>query len=163
MQSENPLSYVLRNMTPDDLPQVMAIEKRAFRYPWSAQMLEREMEHAWSTLLVAESQEVSGVRLLGFIIYWLIHDEVHILNIATDPSVQRRGIARSLLSECIARTRTRNAGLATLEVRQSNNAARALYESFGFREIGIRTRYYSEGENGEEDAVVMLLRLDQNH
>lgn len=143
-------------MVPDDLDEVMAIERRAFKHPWSSELFRRELQHDWSTILVAERPEMDGMRLLGFIIFWLIYDEVHILNVATDSAERRKGIARTLLSECVERGRARGARLATLEVRRSNAGAIRLYESFGFRSAGIRPNYYAdEGE----DAIVMLLDL----
>ncbi|MBI5547145.1 MAG: ribosomal protein S18-alanine N-acetyltransferase [Deltaproteobacteria bacterium] len=140
-------------MVPADLEPVMAVERRAFKHPWSEELFRRELEHEWSTILVAEKP---GPCIVGFIIYWSVHDELHILNVATEPAERRQGIARCLLTECVARGRTKGAALATLEVRKSNVAAIKLYETFGFRSVGIRPNYYAdEGE----DAIVMLMDL----
>lgn len=145
----------LRRMVIDDLDRVMDIEVRAFKHPWSAELFRRELQHDWSTVLVAEAGEPAAT-ILGFIIFWLVHDEIHILNVATDPERRRQGIARALLKECVERGRAHGARLATLEVRRSNVAAIKLYETFGFRSVGIRPNYYSdEGE----DAIVMLFDL----
>jgi ribosomal-protein-alanine N-acetyltransferase len=147
-----------RRMRGDDLPRVMEIERTAFRTPWSAELLQRELTNDLATILVAT--ETQGDRLaeviLGFIICWLVHDELHILNLAVAQESRRRGVARFLLQQAEAQAREAGAVLATLEVRRSNAAALGLYRSRGYRQIGVRTKYYTaEGE----DAIVMLLDL----
>jgi [ribosomal protein S18]-alanine N-acetyltransferase len=158
LQPPDPLSSVhIRRMTIDDLPEVSAIEQVAFRNPWSTELLRRELSHEASTILLAEELFADGGRvLLGFSIFWLVHRELHILNIATAPAHRRRGVANSLLAATLDRARERGCLLATLEVRRSNEAALSLYRGFGFRAVGIRPNYYSdEGE----DAIVMVLDL----
>ena len=155
-QAPGRAAFALRRMVPADLGEVMLIERLAFKHPWSADLFRRELEHAWSTILVAEEASEGRRRLLGFIIYWLVHDEIHVLNVATDPGERRRGVARALMRECLAAGGQAGAHLATLEVRRSNAAAIALYQSLGFRSAGIRPNYYAdEGEDG----IVMLLDL----
>jgi ribosomal-protein-alanine N-acetyltransferase len=137
-----------------DLDEVIALERLAFKNPWSMELFRRELDHAWSTILVAETSSASKPAVVGFIIFWLVQDEIHILNIASDPARLRQGIARALLAECLARGKEAGACLATLEVRRSNTAAIELYQSIGFRPVGVRPNYYSdEGEDG----IVMTL------
>jgi ribosomal-protein-alanine N-acetyltransferase len=147
--------FVIRQMTVADMPAVMALEKQAFKNPWSPELLQRELQHEWSTiLLVEEERKEGGPLLLGLAIFWIVHDEVHVLNVATAPEHRRRGVARAVMDEVLARGRTRRCTLATLEVRRSNEPALQLYKSFGFRPVGIRPNYYvDEGE----DAIVMVL------
>ncbi|MGC4113862.1 MAG: ribosomal protein S18-alanine N-acetyltransferase [Myxococcales bacterium] len=143
-------------MVPADLETVMVIENAAFKHPWSTELFARELEHDWSTVLLAEEASPKGPRIVGFIIFWLVHDEIHVLNVATAPAERGRGIARALLDECFARGKTKGAVLATLEVRRSNEAALRLYDRYGFRRVGIRPNYYAdEGE----DAIVMLMEF----
>ena len=151
--------FEIRPMTADDLPQVLEIEKVAFRHPWSPELLKREMTHEWSTILLCEEPLPDGSRrLLGFSIFWIVHDEVHVLNVATDPAHRRRGVARAVMDETLARGRQRKCTLATLEVRRSNEAALNLYRGMGFRPVGVRPNYYvDEGE----DAIVMVLDFDR--
>ena len=95
-------------------------------------------------------------RIVGFLIYWLVHDEVHILNVAVSPEHRRRGIARTLMSETEKRAVQAGATLMTLEVRRSNVAALELYRAFDYRAVGVRPNYYvDEGE----DAIVMVKEL----
>ncbi len=156
-----PPPFSFRRMLPDDLDRVMEIEKDGFAHPWSADLIRREMAHDWSTILLATERrrgpgglptEVIG----GFVVYWLVHDELHILNIATAVEERRRGVGRALMEEAATRGRRAGAVLATLEVRRSNVSAITLYRSLGYRQAGIRPNYYvDEGE----DAIVMLLDL----
>ncbi|WP_342374247.1 ribosomal protein S18-alanine N-acetyltransferase [Myxococcus stipitatus] len=147
--------FSIRRMTLDDLAAVMALEQAAFKNPWSAELLKRELEHEWSTiLLVEEPRETVPPLLLGLAIFWIVHDEVHVLNVATAPQHRRRGVARAVMEEVLARGRGRRCSLATLEVRKSNEPAIQLYRSFGFRPVGIRPNYYADER---EDAVVMVL------
>jgi len=149
--------FEIRRMVAEDLPAVLEIERVAFRHPWSPELLRRELSHDWSTILLAEEQlEGGGRSLLGFVIFWIVHDEVHILNVATDPAQRRRGVAREIMHETLARGRERGCTLATLEVRRSNEAALNLYKELGFRPVGVRPNYYvDEGE----DAIVMVMDL----
>jgi ribosomal-protein-alanine N-acetyltransferase len=140
-----------------DVPRVVDIEKDGFKHPWSAELLHRELHHDWSTALVAtEPAPDGGDSILGFIVFWLVHDEVHVLNVAVAAAARRRGVARILMGEAAARGRAAGAKLATLEVRRSNEPALALYRALGYRQVGVRPNYYAdEGE----DAIVMLLDL----
>jgi len=154
----------IRRMRPDDLDEVMVIEKGAFRHPWSTELFRRELEHDWSTILVsveplaplAMPGKTATELVLGFIIFWLVHDEVHILNVAVAPEARRRGIARALMVEAEKRAHASNAALMTLEVRRSNQGALDLYREFDYRAVGVRPNYYvDEGE----DAIVMVKEL----
>ena len=150
----------IRRMRPDDLDEVMVIERAAFKHPWSPDLFRRELEHDWSTILVAIEPLTSAPkgteRIVGFLIYWLVHDEVHILNVAVAPEQRRKGIARMLMAETERRAVQAGAALMTLEVRRSNQGALDLYREFDYRAVGVRPNYYvDEGE----DAIVMVKEL----
>lgn len=149
--------FSMRRMVAADLEPVMDVERRAFKRPWSADLFLRELTHEWSTILLAVERDPEGREvILGFVIFWVVHDEIHVLNVAVDPPHRRRGVARALLSELMDRGRKEGLSLATLEVRKSNVGALALYEGLGFRRVGLRKGYYvDEGE----DAIVMVLDL----
>ena len=146
----------LRKMTLADVPAVMVIENQAFSNPWSTEMVKKELSQDWSTVLLAEEVGPSGSALRGFAIFWLVADEVHVLNVATDREHQRRGAGRMLMEALLRAGRERQCRLATLEVRRSNLAALALYQSLGFRAVGMRPAYY---QDDREDAVIMILDL----
>jgi [ribosomal protein S18]-alanine N-acetyltransferase len=156
VRSTAPLRF--RPVVEADLGRIMEIEAAGFLHPWSEALLRAELGHAWSTLLAAVTPGVgTGDRILGYIVFWLVHDEVHVLNVGTAPEARRRGVGRALMEEAVAWGRGRGARLSTLEVRRSNAPAIALYRSLGYREVGVRPRYYAE-EN--EDAIVMTLVFD---
>ena len=154
---EPPRDFQLRPMVLEDLDAVMEIQRASFKNPWSTELFKRELTHDWSTILLAEEPLSAGKpALLGFLIFWLVHDELHILNVATSPAARKRGVAKTLIRQSLDRGRKAGCTLATLEVRRSNEAAITLYKSFGFRPVGIRPNYYvDEGE----DAIVMVLDL----
>jgi ribosomal-protein-alanine N-acetyltransferase len=137
-----------RRMREADLPRVMEIERAAFSHPWSEDLVRRELGHEFSTVLLAEE----GGALLGFVISWLVHDELHVLNVAVAPEARRRGVARRLLEVVESGAREQGARVALLEVRVGNAPAIGLYRALGYRDVSIRPRYYAE--NGE-DALVM--------
>lgn len=149
-------SLELRTMILADLPAVMVIENQAFTNPWSTEMVKKELSQEWSTVLVAEELGPKGSIIRGFAIFWLVADEVHVLNVATDVEHRRRGVGRLLMEAVLQLGRDRQCRLATLEVRRGNLAALGLYQSLGFRAVGMRPAYY---QDDREDAVVMILDL----
>ncbi len=141
----------------EDLARVVEIEKDGFKHPWSHELLARELGHAWSRVLLAiEPGPAGSEAVVGFVVFWLVHDEVHVLNIATATEARRRGIGRALMDAAEEDGRRRGARLSTLEVRRSNAPAISLYGSLGYRQIGVRRNYYAEEK---EDAIVMAKPL----
>lgn len=136
-----------------DLDRIMEIEHLCFSSPWSRQVFVEEMGHTYSKIMVA--RQGHGVPIAAFINYWIVHDEVHVLNVATHPGWRRRGLARLLMNHATDSGLARGARLVTLEVRRSNVAAIAMYTALGYRPVDIRRSYYSNGE----DAIVMILDL----
>jgi [ribosomal protein S18]-alanine N-acetyltransferase len=135
-----------------DLDFVMDIECRSFPSPWSRETLKEELDgRNWSHVQVAES----GGNAVGFMIYWIVLDEMHLLNLAVHPDWRRMGIAAAMLHRLMSVANKENTAKIFLEVRTSNRSAQMLYRKFGFKPIGIRPKYYTD--NGE-DAVVMCLR-----
>lgn len=149
--------FVLRRACPEDVARVVEIEKEGFAHPWSRDLLERELDHAWSHTLLAMQRDAGGrEQVLGYIVFWLVHDEVHVLNVATALEARRRGVGRALMEAAEEAGRLRGARLSTLEVRRSNAPAIALYRGLGYRQVGVRPSYYAEER---EDAIVMLKQL----
>lgn len=141
-----PLSII--EMTLDDLPEVMAIEKVAYSAPWSEAVYRQELrnERAYFDLVKY------GGKILGYSGMWYLANEVHIGTLATHPVARRKGIGELLLLNIINRAHKLASKRATLEVRPSNHAARKLYTKYGFREVGQRKGYYPDTG---EDAILM--------
>ena len=137
----------IRTLGYPDLPQVIAIERRAFTAPWSLAMFVLEISKP-SSLCLAATDDAG--TLLGYLVCARYDTVWHLMNIAVDPDLRRQGIGRMLVGQMIARAGADQE--YTLEVRTSNMPAIALYEDFGFRSAGTRPRYYQD--NGE-DAVIM--------
>jgi ribosomal-protein-alanine N-acetyltransferase len=137
----------IRRLTYADLPQVIAVERRAFPSPWSLAMFVLEMSKPSGMCLAA----LVDRRLVGYLICSRYDTVWHVMNVAVDPEARRQGVATALLADLLGRIDDPEARF-TLEVRPSNLGALRLYERFGFRAAGVRKRYYQD--NGE-DATIM--------
>jgi ribosomal-protein-alanine N-acetyltransferase len=116
--------------------------------------VEAERERPWSLIWLARpGPEVAPV---AFLLAWAVADEVHLIDIATHPDDRKKGAASALMRTLIEYAGEHRSKLVMLEVRRSNKPAIRLYRSFGFSAIGVRRRYYTNGE----DAVEMMLTLD---
>lgn len=145
----------IRRLTYADLPQVIAIERRAFPTPWSLAMFVLELSKPSGICLAAWQPQRVGdedrERICGYLICSRYDTVWHVMNISVDPDVRRRGVATALLSGLLERVDD-PLGQYTLEVRPSNHGAIAMYERFAFITAGMRRRYYQD--NGE-DALIM--------
>ena len=132
---------------------LVAVECAASVRPWKRAVFEEELAREFSRVIVARD----GARaILAFIVYWIVRDELHILNVATSPAARRRGLAARLVEHTILAALRGACVRLLLEVRRSNVIASRLYRKYGFRPIGVRAGYYAEEH---EDAIVMELVL----
>jgi [ribosomal protein S18]-alanine N-acetyltransferase len=136
-------------MTPDDVPEVLAVEKDAFTSAWPPTAFEREITQNQMARYVVLREDG---RLVGFAGLWLMVDQAHVVTVAVTPDAQRRGYGRLLVYGLLQLAQREGMASATLEVRESNQAARGLYRGYGFHEVGVRKRYYTDNH---EDAVIM--------
>lgn len=144
-------------MSEGDLDAVLEIEGQSHPRPWTEAMFRAELGREWARLVVVKEESEAGQsKVVAYCNYWLVHDEIHLLNIATHEASRRRGLGRELLSHIIAFGQQQSCRYVTLEVRKSNMAAQALYQGAGFQAVGLRPRYYADNK---EDAVIMLLDL----
>ena len=142
----------VRSMTAVDIENVIAIERASFQFPWSTRFFLDELQVDCARSILAE---VEG-RIVGYVLFWFLPEEVDIHNIAVHPDFRRQGIGRLLLEQVVDAARRQERLRVTLDVRFSNAPAQNLYRSFGFVIRGLRKGYYSD--NGE-DALVMALEL----
>lgn len=166
--------YVVEAMRLEDVPTVSAIEKLVFSRPWPTEAYDYELlENPRAHYLVARLKQApaakprKGVRallqralsgpeldssLLGYGGLWLAADEAHISTLAVRTEWQGKGIGELLLASLIEKAHALGASYVTLEVRVSNYRAQRLYTKYGFREVGVRRRYYTDNN---EDALIM--------
>jgi [ribosomal protein S18]-alanine N-acetyltransferase len=145
----------LRGLTEDDLDEVMAIEREAFAAPWTKKLFEDTL---YSPISEGWGLERAG-RIIGYIVFYTVEKEAHIMNLAIHPLFRRRGLGLTMLRETLRRLHGRDVTVFFLEVREGNAGAIGLYEQCGFERIGRRKRYYRETN---EDALVMSLTVHRN-
>ena len=144
-------------MKEDDLPEVRTIEALSFSNPWSDNTFRGEIQNTSVSFPMVVVQR-PGERVIGYILYWHIQEDVQVNNIAVHPDFRGRGIGEALMQHIIERVRKKGATFVTLEVRPSNTTAVTLYKKLGFEVLGMRKNYYT---NPNEDACLMGLVLDQ--
>ncbi|MDL5031401.1 ribosomal protein S18-alanine N-acetyltransferase [Pelomonas sp. APW6] len=144
----------LRRMQVPDVEAVLAIENAVYEFPWSRGNFIDSLAAGYEAWLLAEGTTVTGyfLALQGV-------DEMHLLNISVAPGQQGRGHARAMLDVLCRLCRQAGCLQLWLEVRQSNERARALYRRYGFTEVGQRRAYYPAANGLREDAVLMSLQL----
>jgi len=144
-------AVVIAPASAGDLDAIDEISRHSFKNAWPRQSFADELVRPHGRLVVARDRDV-----VGYLNYWMVADEVHLLAIATHPDHRRRGVGGLLLDHLLAVARATAARMVTLEVRRTNIPAIALYERRGFKRVGVRPAYYQEDG---EDAVVMTLDL----
>ncbi|MDR1928464.1 MAG: ribosomal protein S18-alanine N-acetyltransferase [Oscillospiraceae bacterium] len=132
------------------LPELAALEAQCFSTPWSAQSLASSLDAANNRFLAA----FWGERLVGYLGLTQVMEQADILNIATAPDFRRHGIANALLARAETQSILAGCGELRLEVRESNEAARALYAARGYMQTGRRRQYY---QAPQEDALLLTL------
>ena len=137
-------------MNADHLEELEKLERLCFSRPWSRKMLAEELENQCAAFLVAQDGDTG--KVVGYAGLLVVADEGYITNVAVFPEQRRRGIAGQLLQVFLNFAEANHLAFLTLEVRPSNTAAIALYESFGFRQAGRRKNYY---DLPKEDALIL--------
>jgi len=144
------------DLSAEELDLLYEIELFSYGNPWPKDAFRRELKLPFSRILVARNNEPVGFPLMGYLVLWTIRGEAHVLNLAVHPEHRRQGVATALLETGIDASRGVGAEILYLEVRRSNSGAQELYRRFGFKQVGLRPRYY---EDNREDALVLLLEL----
>jgi ribosomal-protein-alanine N-acetyltransferase len=138
----------------DDIEAIYEIESSSFLTPWSKSSLYEELVHPYSYLWVAK--DVVSKEIVGFICFWIMWAEMHIVNIAVKPEFRRKGVGGLLLQKAISIAQKQGVETIRLEVRASNLEAISFYKKFKFSQIGKRRRYYLDIG---EDAIIMGLKV----
>jgi len=145
------MNLVIRKMTVEDIPAVVALDHISFSLPWPERSFRFELtDNTASRCWVAEVDK----RIVGMIVNWLLVDEVHVATIATHPEYRRQGVAKKLLIHSLRYMSDEGALSSFLEVRESNSVAREMYRKLGYEDTGRRKAYYKDNN---EDAILMTL------
>jgi len=145
------MNFEIRKMRLEDVPAVAELDRISFTLPWPERSFRFEVsENTASRCYVADADK----RIIGAVVSWLLVDELHIATLATHPDFRRQGIAQSLLIHVLRLAGQEGAVSSFLEVRAGNLAAQAMYQKFGYQQVGLRRRYYKDND---EDAILMLL------
>jgi ribosomal-protein-alanine N-acetyltransferase len=139
-------------MEPRDVARVAELEAASFTAPWREGTFHRLVGRPLAELWVVEEEG----RVVGYAVLWCVLDQGELANIAIAPEARGRGLGGALLDHVLAEARRRGMRTLFLEVRESNRAARAMYDARGFLEVGVRPGYYS---SPSEDARVLKLPL----
>ncbi|HBL81620.1 MAG TPA: ribosomal-protein-alanine N-acetyltransferase [Clostridiales bacterium] len=134
-------------MTAEHLADILTVEAESFPHPWTEKMFLEELSGKFSVYRAA----VEDGRAVGYMGMWLLAGEGHITNIAVAKDFRCRGLGSALMDDFISLAEQQSLTLMTLEVRESNTGAIALYEKKGFEEVGRRKNYY----DNTEDALIM--------
>lgn len=140
---------LFREMTPSDVPAVGAIERLSFKTPWSDESFVSEL--LYNQLAYYYVLEYEGL-IIAYGGLWTVAGEGHITNIAVHPDFRGKGLGRYLVVEMLKAGEAKGCEKFTLEVRPANKEAVQLYESLGFKGVGVRPKYY---QDTGEDALIM--------
>ena len=141
------MEYTIIPMAPEHVAQIAAMEREYFSAPWDEASLLRELDNPLSLWLTA----LDGETVAGYIGSQSVLGESDMMNLAVRPDYRRQGVGRALVERLIWELSADNHCLL-LEVRAGNDAAIALYQSLGFRQVGRRPKYY---KNPPEDALIL--------
>lgn len=146
------MSIQITDVLPRHLPQIEELEQRCFSLPWTWDQLMSQLPDDSHEFLAAEQEG----KVLGYVGMMTVLDEGYISNVAVDPASRRQGIADRLIAELLERAEIRQLSFVTLEVREHNEPAIALYRKHGFTAVGLRKNYY---ELPVENALLMTKYL----
>lgn len=151
------MDYILKKTWSDFwnyAEQIIDIENNSFPTPWSAKAFAAETEKQISNFWALVDED----SIIGYICFWMLKPEIHILNFAVKSEKRNKGIGQSLLKHVIDTGRRKKIDNVWLEVRPSNLPALSIYKKFGFYEAGRRIGYYS---GTGEDAIIMKLDIKE--
>jgi len=149
-------SFSFRPATEDDLPAILKIERQCYKIPWTEEAFRQELTKPFSSFLVVTDDATDSI-IMGYIVFWPLFDESHILNVTVNPEWRGLGLAQRLVRHVISASLKKEMKRVFLEVRKSNTAAIALYQKLSFYIDHVKKSFYEDGE----DAYFMVLYLDK--
>ena len=141
----------IRWMIRRDMPEVLHIEQSSFEFPWAEEDFIRCLRQRNCIGMVAEYDE----RVVGFMIYELHKNQLHVLNFSVRPDVRRRGVGQQMVNKLIGKLSQQRRNRIALEIRETNLAAQLFFKNLGFRAVSVLRDYY---DDTVEDAYVMQYR-----
>ncbi len=155
MSAEPHRLFQIRRLQPEDIDDVLHIERGAYRFPWNERIFRDCLRVGYRCFAATDlAGDIAGYSLLSIAV-----DEAHVLNLCVAEPYRRQGVAQLLLERLFRGARAARARAVLLEVRPSNTAARALYNAYGFKRIATRRNYYPV-DGGREDAYLLSRRMD---
>ena len=151
VKQEFEISVHIRWMIRRDMAEVLEIEKSSFEFPWSEEDFIRCLRQRNCIGMVAEYDE----RVVGFMIYELHKNQLHVLNFAVRPDVRRRGVGEQMVNKLVGKLSQQRRNRVVLEIRETNLAAQMFFRSLNFRAVSVLRDYY---DDTVEDAYVMQYR-----
>ena len=148
------MSVHIRWMIRRDMPEVLKIENSSFEFPWTEEDFIRCLRQRNCIGMVAEYDE----RVVGFMIYELHKDQLHVLNFSVRPDVRRRDVGAQMVNKLVGKLSQQRRNKIVLEIRETNLAAQMFFRSLGFRAISVLRDYY---DDTVEDAYVMSYRYQE--
>ncbi len=147
-------------MTAQDLNMVLVIERESFPSPWTYSLFRQELDLSFSRhLVLRRSCSDRNGEIIGYIIFWIIHDEVQLQRIAVKKDSRCKGMGNILIGEMMEVCLQEGVKSGSLEVRASNYSALRLYKKLGFQVAGMRKGYYTDTQ---DDALLMDFLIDRN-
>lgn len=158
MDSENGFQFNvhIRWMIRRDMPEVLEIEQSSFEYPWSEEDFIRCLRQRNCIGMVAEYDE----RVVGFMIYELHKNQLHVLNFSVRPDARRRSVGHQMVQKLVGKLSQQRRNRVVLEVRETNLAAQLFFKNCGFKAVSVLRDYY---DDATEDAYVMHLRYQEDN
>jgi ribosomal-protein-alanine N-acetyltransferase len=150
-------ALLIRRAVPDDLAAIARIERASFSDPWSEDSLATALDRMVVLVASAEGSGDGAVGLAGYVVALVVAPDAEVADLAVAPEARRQGVGRALLARAIDVLADLHVRAVHLEVRESNRAARSLYESAGFRPAGRRRGYYRQPV---EDALLLRREID---
>ena len=150
-KSDFDMNVHIRWMIRRDMPEVLSIEQSSFEFPWSEEDFIRCLRQRNCIGMVAEFDE----KVVGFMIYELHKDQLHVLNFSVRPDVRRRGIGNQMVKKLVGKLSQQRRNRIVLEIRETNLAAQMFFKNLNFRAVSLLRDYY---DDTVEDAYVMQYR-----
>jgi [ribosomal protein S18]-alanine N-acetyltransferase len=145
---------LIRQMTSDDIEKVKQIEDTQYKSPWTSMMFLNEItSNKFAHLFVLEDKD----EIIGYSGVWIVSDSATVTKVTISKERQGKGLSNLLMKDLIQRVIDANCAYISLEVRVSNKKAVQLYKKYGFEQVGVRKKYYTDGE----DAFAMVKKFGE--